>query len=65
MKTTTSNFVKKLGYGAVVMAAPLSAFAAVDLTPITSIMTDIALVGTAIFAVFVAIKGIKLIRRAL
>ena len=39
--------------------------AAVDVTPITAILPDVAAVGVAVFGVLVAIKGIKLIRRAL
>lgn len=65
MKTMTSNLVKKFAYGVALVASPLSAFAVVDLTPITATLTDIALVGAAMFGVFVAIKAIKLVRRAL
>jgi hypothetical protein len=56
--------MKKLS-GAFVALAPLSAFATVDVSDITSLGTDIATVGAAVLAILVAIKGIKLIRRAL
>lgn len=39
--------------------------AAVDVTEITAISADVAIVGAAVFAVLVAIKATKLIRRAL
>ena len=42
-----------------------NAMAAVDVSPITDIVTDIGLVGAAVFGVLVAVKGIKLLRRAL
>lgn len=45
--------------------APLSAFAAVDVAAITGLATDVAAVGAAVFGILVAVKGIKLIRRAL
>jgi hypothetical protein len=55
---------KKLGL-LVVAAAPLSAFATVDVSAVTAAGTDIAAVGVAVFAVYVAIKLTKWIRRAL
>jgi len=36
-----------------------------DLSAITALSTDVAAIGVAIFGVYVAIKAIKLIRRAL
>jgi hypothetical protein len=45
--------------------APLSAFAAVDVTAITGVATDVATVGAAVFGIYVAVKAIKLIRKAL
>lgn len=45
--------------------APLSAFAAVDLTAITGITADVTAVGVAILGILLVIKGIKLMRRAL
>jgi hypothetical protein len=44
---------------------PLSAMAAVDVAPITAANADILAVGVAVFAVAVAIKLYKWIRRAL
>ena len=58
------NLKNKLAVAAVTMV-PLVSFAAYDVTAITSLGTDIAAIGTAVFAIYVAIKGIKLIRRAL
>jgi len=46
-----------------VAAAP--AFAAVDVTAVSAAGADIAIVGTAVFAVYVAIKLVHWIRRAL
>lgn len=51
--------------GTVVSFVPLSAMAAVDVTAITDTLTDIATVGAAVFAVYVGIKAIKFVRRAL
>lgn len=45
--------------------SPLAAFAAVDVSALTAILTDIALVGTTVFGIFVAIKATKFVRRAL
>lgn len=56
--------LKKLSYG-LIMAAPLSAFAAVDVSAITAASADVALVAAAVFGVYVAIKATKFIRRAL
>lgn len=50
---------------ALVLFAPFSAMAAVDTTAITDTVTDVAAVGTAVFGVLVAVKAIKLVRRAL
>jgi len=36
-----------------------------DISAITAILPDVAAIGTAIFGVYVAIKAIKLVRRAL
>lgn len=55
---------KKIG-SAVVALAPLSAFAAVDVTAITAASGDVAIVAAAVFGVYVAIKATKFIRRAL
>ena len=49
---------------ALATAASIS-HAAVDVTALTAAMTDIAAVGTAVFAVYVAIKLTKWVRRAL
>ena len=65
MKTKTSFLLKAIAYGTALAAAPMSAFAAVDVTPITAILPDVAAVGVAIFGVLVAIRSIKLVRRAL
>ena len=46
-------------------AAAGVASAAVDIAPVTASLTDIAAVGTAVFAVYVAIKLTKWVRRAL
>jgi hypothetical protein len=56
--------LQKWGYGLVAMA-PVSAFAAVDVSDITNLATDIGTIGVAILGIYIAIKGIKLIRRAL
>lgn len=42
-----------------------AANAAADTSSLTAVSTDIAAVGTAVFAVIVGIKGIKWVRRAL
>lgn len=49
----------------VLAIAASQAQAAVDVTQITGISADVAIVGAAVFAVLVAIKATKLIRRAL
>lgn len=56
--------LKKLSIG-LIMAAPLSAFAAVDVSAITDSAADVAVVAAAVFGVYVAIKATKFIRRAL
>ena len=56
--------LNKMGF-AVVLLSPLSAFAAADVTALTAILTDIALVGATVFGIFVAIKATKFVRRAL
>ena len=45
--------------------AASQAHAAIDVAAITAISADVAIVGAAVFAVLVAIKATKLIRRAL
>lgn len=47
------------------LASSAGAHAAVDVTAITAAGTDIALVGGAVFVVYVGIKLFKWIRRAL
>ena len=42
-----------------------SAFAAVDVGPISDLVTDVGSIGAAIMGVLIAIAGIKYIRRAL
>lgn len=42
-----------------------SANAATDVTAITAAVTDVGVVATAVFGVYVAIKAAKFIRRAL
>jgi hypothetical protein len=42
-----------------------SAFAAVDVTPISDLSTDVASIGAAVMGILIAIAGIKYIRRAL
>lgn len=49
----------------VVSLSPMAVFAAADVTAITATLTDIATVGTAVFGVYVAIKAVKFVRRAL
>lgn len=51
------------GLGLAVVGVP--AFAAVDVTAVTAAGTDIAAVGVAVFAVYVGIKLVHWIRRAL
>jgi hypothetical protein len=45
--------------------SPAFAFAAIDVSDITGLATDVATVGAAVLGILVAIKGIKLIRRCL
>lgn len=52
------------GAGAVLVSAAASA-AGPDVTAITSAGTDIATVGAAVFAIYIGIKLVKWIRRAL
>lgn len=42
-----------------------SAFAAVDVAPISDLSTGVASIGAAVMGVLIAIAGIKYIRRAL
>jgi hypothetical protein len=58
------KFWNKAGL-AVVGLTPMVASAAVDVSDITALATDIAAVGAAVFAILVAIKAIKLVRRCL
>ena len=60
-----TSLVKRGALTVVGLGAAVSAHAAVDVSAITDTMTDIAAVGAAVFAVYVAVKAIKLIRRAL
>lgn len=46
-------------------AVPAMAQAAVDVTAITATNTDIVAVGAAVFGAYVAVKAVKLVRRAL
>lgn len=55
----------KYGSAVVLAAASVSAHAAVDVTAVTASIVDITAVGAAVFAVYVAIKLIKWVRRAL
>lgn len=54
----------RLGAFALVASAG-AANAVMDVTAVTGSITDIAAVGTAVFAVYVAIKLTKWVRRAL
>lgn len=58
------KMMNKVFLGAV-LAAPAIAMAAVDVTAVTAAGTDIAAVGAAVFAVYIAIKLVHWIRRAL
>lgn len=51
----------------VVAVSPVAAFAAIDITPLTAAanFTDITAVGGAVFALIVAVKVVKFVRRAL
>ena len=60
-----SQNLKRGMLAAGVLATAGAANAAVDVTAVTAAGTDIALVGAAVFAVFVGIKLFKWIRRAL
>ena len=51
--------------GAALVAVAGAANAATDVSSLTAVGTDIAAVGAAVFAVIIAIKGIKWVRRAL
>ena len=42
-----------------------SAFADVDVAPITNLLSDVTAIGAAVMGVLIAIAGIKYIRRAL
>lgn len=53
------------GAGVLALAGVSSAHAAIDVTAITAAGADIALVGAAVFVVYVGIKLYKWIRRAL
>lgn len=59
-----NNIKRNLGLAAITLA-PLSAFAAADVSAITGVLTDVAAVAAAVFGVFVAIKAAKFIRHAL
>lgn len=61
VKNKTEKFVAVAGGVMVSMQAS----AAVDVTAITAVAVDVAAVGAAVFGIFVAIKAIKLVRRAL
>lgn len=63
-KQFVSKHAKSIAAGAVCVA-PLMAQAAVDVTAITSTLTDVGLVGAALFGVAVAIYATKIVRRAL
>ena len=55
-----------LRFGALVpLVSAGVANAAVDVTAIAAAGTDIALVGAAVFAIYIAIKLVKWVRRAL
>lgn len=58
------KMMNKVFLGAV-PAAPAVAMAAVDVTAVTAAGTDIAAVGAAVFTVYIAIKLVHWIRRAL
>ena len=55
---------KRAALGSLALAAGM-ANAAPDVTAVTAAGTDVAAVGAAVFAVYVAIKLVKWIRRAL
>lgn len=57
--------LKLAALAAGLLALPFAASAAVDVTPVTDTLTDIAAVGAAVFAVAVGIKVYKWVRRAL
>lgn len=50
---------------ALALVVPGVSMAAVDVTQVTAAATDIAAVGAAVFAVYIAIKLVHWIRRAL
>ena len=57
-----------VGASAVLVTSVLtatSAFAEVDVTPISNLLTDVTAIGAAVMGVLIAIAGIKYIRRAL
>ena len=65
---TRTSEVKAAGKAVVVgvgIAANGAYATGLDVTAITAALTDIATVGTAVFGVYVAIKLIKWLRRAL
>lgn len=58
------NLFVKAGI-ATAAVCPILAHAAVDVTAITAVATDVAAVGAAVFGIYVAIKAVKLVRRSL
>jgi hypothetical protein len=63
------NFKKIAGVASAVAVTSVltatSAFAAVDVAPISDLSADVASIGAAVMGVLIAIAGIKYIRRAL
>ncbi len=59
------KFRNTLGMGLAALVASGAASAAVDTTAIAGASTDIAAVGTAVFAIYVALKLVKWVRRSL
>lgn len=61
----TNKLYQAVAVGSILAGASTISQAAVDISAITSAGTDIAVVGAAVFIVYVAVKAFHWIRRAL
>ena len=61
----TKRFIARTTIVASGLLGTVAAFAAPDVTAVTTAAADVATVGAAVFAVYVAVKGFKWIRAAL
>lgn len=65
IKSYVRNHAAEISAGVTASVVGLNANAAVDTTAITDALTDVGLAGTAVLAVYVAVKAFKWIRAAL